>query len=157
MAARRSVAVGAPDAPSPNTLIIGGATVVVPIEMNAEEDPLHDDEVRLWSVRGGYDHTLHVTDAEVEPDHDSRLMHYRFEDVPYGVYRAAVCVAGEWHDLMHGLVVAPDGVHLGGKKLAEDRPALQVAPPEPVDADEEDVEDESVPEGAVFFNHDSSS
>jgi hypothetical protein len=153
---KRAVAVGAPDAPSPNTLVIGGATVVLPIEMNPEEDPLHDDEVRLWSVRGSYDRTLYVSDAEVEPDHETRLMHYRFEDVPYGVYRAAVCVAGEWHDLTYGLVVTPDGVYLGGKKLSEEKPALEVAPPEPVDPDDEDVEPESVPENAVFFNHDSS-
>ena len=150
---RRAVAVGAPDASSPNTLVIGGATVVVPIEMNAEEDPLHDDEVRLWSVRGSYDCTRYVSDPEVEPDHDSRLMHYRFEDVPFGVYRVAVCVSGMWHDLMHGLVVAPDGVFLGGKKLSTEKPALTAAPPV-LDEGEEDDAPETIPDDAIFFNHD---
>jgi hypothetical protein len=150
----RAVAVGAPGAPAPNTLVLGGASVVVPIEMNPEEDPLHDDAVRLWSVRGSYDCTLLASDAEVEPDADSRLMHYRFDDVPLGVYRVAVCTAGEWHDLMHGLVVAQDGVYLGGKKLETDKPQIRVAPPEiPSDDDEEEADGKSEPESIVFFSH----
>jgi hypothetical protein len=151
----RAVAVGTPGSPTPNTLVLGGASIVVPIEMNPEEDPLHDDEVRLWSVRGTYDRTLLASDAEVEPDHDSRLMHYRFDDVPFGVYRIAVCVAGEWHDLMHGLVVAEDGAYLGGKKLETDKPQLEVAPPDQLadgDADDDsDADGDPVP--LVTFSH----
>ena len=132
--------------------MLGGATVVVPIEMNPEEDALHDDEVRLWSVRGSYDRTLYASDPEVEPDRDSRLMHYRFGDVPFGVYRTAVCVAGEWHDLATGIVVAQDGVYLGGKKLASDKPTLQVAEPEPL-ASEDGAPPENDPEYAMLFTH----
>lgn len=126
---RHAVALGRPGDPHANTIVLGGATVVVPLEMDPDHDPLHDDEVRLWSIHGGYDRTLFVSDPEVEPDVDGRLMFYRFEDVPLGVYRVAVCVAGAWHDLMHDLVVTKDGVFLGGKKLEADKPTLKAAPP----------------------------
>jgi len=134
---KRAVAIGAPDAASLNTIVLGGATVIVPIEAVPEEDPLHDDEVRMWSISGQYDRTRKVSDPEVEPDHESRILHYRFDDVPFGVYRVAVSAAGEWHDLMHGLVVAPDGVYLGGKSLEADRPKPAVAPPDLLSSDDQ--------------------
>ncbi len=130
-----AVALGAPGETHENTLVIGGRSVVVPLETDPDTDPLHDDEVRLWSARGGYDRTLLVSDPAVEPDLDARMMLYRFDDVPLGVYRVAVCVAGEWHDLMHDLVVARDGVYLGGKRLATDKPAVQAARSDVFDPD----------------------
>jgi len=151
---KRAVVVGAPDAPSLNTIVLGGATVVVPVELVPEEDPLHDDEVRLWSSSGHYDRTLKTSDVEVDPDPDSRLMHYRFDDVPFGVYRVAVCAAGEWHDLMRGLVVAPDGIYLGGKQLLADRPKLSVAPPN-LPSDDSDEVAAATPEREplVYLSH----
>jgi hypothetical protein len=74
------------------------------------------------------------------------MMFYRFEDVPLGVYRVAVCVAGEWHDLMHNLIVARDGVFLGGKKLETEKPALQAAPLDTLYTDEE-LEDDDDSDG----------
>jgi hypothetical protein len=125
---RHAVALGNPGESHGNTIVLGGATVVVPLEMDADNDPLHDDEVRLWSPRGGYDRTIFADDPAVEPDPDARLIYYSFDDVPLGVYRVAVCVAGEWHDLMHDLVVARDGTYLGGKKLATEKPTVEAAP-----------------------------
>ncbi len=49
---KRAVAIGAPDAASLNTLVLGGVSVVVPVEQVPEEDPLHDDEIRMWSTSG---------------------------------------------------------------------------------------------------------
>ena len=151
---RRAIVIGAPDAASLNTIVLGGASVVVPVELVPEEDPIDDDEIRMWSTSGHYDRTLKIRDAEVEPDHDSRLMHYRFDDVPFGVYRIAVCAAGEWHDLMHGLVVAPDGAYLGGKQLAADRPKLAVASP---DLPSDDASEVAAPaperEPLVYLSH----
>jgi hypothetical protein len=151
---KRAVVIGAPDAASLNTIVLGGTSVVVPIELVPEDDPLHDDEIRMWSTSGHYDRTLKIRDAEVEPDHDSRLMHYRFEDVPFGVYRVAVCAAGEWHDFMHGLVVAPDGVYLGGKQLPVDRSTLAAAPPE-LSSDDADEITAPAPEREplVYLSH----
>jgi hypothetical protein len=133
---RHAVALGTPGEAHANTIVLGGATIVIPLEMDPDCDPLHDDEVRLWSAHGGYDRTLFASDPNVEPDIDARMMFYRFEDVPLGLYRVAVCVAGEWHDLMHNLIVARDGVFLGGKKLETEKPALQAAPPDALDTDE---------------------
>jgi hypothetical protein len=134
--ASHAVALGLAGDANENTIVLGGATIVIPLEMDPDADPLHDDEVRLWSVRGNYDRTLFVSDPEVEPDLQNRMMLYRFGDVPYGVYRVAVCVAGEWHDLMHNLVVTSDGVYLGGKKLSQEKPAVQAAPPDETEVDE---------------------
>src|SRR5215470_6345955 len=131
-----AVALGTPGEPHANTIVLGGATIVIPLEMDPDCDPLHDDEVRLWSAHGGYDRTMFVSDANVEPDIDARLMFYRFEDVPLGVYRVAVCVAGQWHDLMHNLIVTANSVFLGGKKLETEKPALRAAPPVTLDIDE---------------------
>jgi hypothetical protein len=131
-----AVALGLPGDQHENTIVLGGTVIVIPLEMDPDADPLHDDEVRLWSVRGSYDRTLFVSDADVEPDLQNRMMHYRFRDVPYGVYRVAVCVAGEWHDLMHNLVVTSDGAYLGGKKLSQEKPAMQAAPPDETELDD---------------------
>jgi hypothetical protein len=85
--------------------------------------------------------------------------------VPLGVYRVAVCVAGQWHDLMHDLVVARDGTYLGGKKLATDKPTTEAAPdagdpddtPEDEDGDGLDAPEplhrtfhQSTPEGSAY-------
>lgn len=125
---RHAVALGTPGESHGNTIVLGGATVVVPLEMDPDNDPLHDDEVRLWSPRGGYDQTILADDPGVLPDPKARLIYYVFDDVPLGVYRVAVCVAGEWHDLMHDLVVARDGTYLRGKKLATEKPTVEAAP-----------------------------
>ncbi len=124
---RHAVALGSPGETHANTLVLGGATLVIPLEMDPDGDPLHDDEVRVWSPRGGYDRTMLADEPCVEPDRAARLMLYRFDDVPLGVYRVAVCVAGEWHDLMHDLVIARDGSYLGGTRLATDKPSVQAA------------------------------
>ena len=137
---RHAVALGSPGEAHANTIVLGGATIVIPLEMDPDHDPLHDDEVRLWSAHGGYDRTMLVSDPGVEPDVAARMMFYRFDDVPLGVYRVAVCVAGEWHDLMRGLVVTRDGAFLGGKKLGTDKPALQAAPSDALDEGEADEE-----------------
>jgi hypothetical protein len=137
---RHAVALGNPGEPHANTIVLGGATVIVPLEMDADNDPLHDDEVRLWSPRGGYDRTILADDPAVLPDPTARLIYYPFDDVPLGVYRVAVCVAGVWHDLMHDLVVARDGTYLGGKKLATEKPAMEAA--SWVSSDEDDAPDD---------------
>jgi hypothetical protein len=138
---RHAVALGNPGESHGNTIVLGGATVVVPLEMDAENDPLHDDEVRLWSPRGGYDRTILADDPAVVPDPKARLIYYPFDDVPLGVYQVAVCVAGEWHDLMHDLVVARDGTYLGGKKLATEKPTVKAAPGGASDEDDAPTDD----------------
>ena len=81
-------------------------------------------------------------------------MHYRFEDVPFGVFRVATCVGGQWHDLMHDLVVCKEGVFLRGQKLATEKPALRAAPPdavEPDDAPDDDGLDAPEPKELAFI------
>ena len=59
---RHAVALGTPGETHANTIVLGGATIVIPLEMDPDHDPLHDDEVRLWSAHGGYDRTMFVSE-----------------------------------------------------------------------------------------------
>src|SRR5688572_6076522 len=94
-----------------NTIVLGGVDVIVPLEMDLDGDPNHDDEVRLRSRDGAVTRVLLVSDPDVECDHDAQIAHYRFRLVPYGLYDVATRVGGVWIDLIHGLLVAQTGVH----------------------------------------------
>jgi hypothetical protein len=137
------VALSEPDDEHVNTLVLSGIDIVVPLEMDADADPLHDEEVRLWAVDGSFDKLLHVAEPDVEPDIDSRLMLYRFRDVPPGVYRVSVKTSGHWSELYRSLVVAKDGAFVGGKKLGEDPREVTAAPYDAADPGaEEDLPDD---------------
>src|SRR5215471_17717684 len=83
--ARHAVALARPEDSSANTIVLGGAVVIIPLEIDPDHDPLHDDEVRLWSQHGGFDRTILASDPEAEADLDARLINYRFENVQRGV------------------------------------------------------------------------
>lgn len=114
-----------------NTLVLSGVDVVVPLELDADEDPLQDDEVLLRSVDGYYEQVLTWNDPDVARDEAHRLLHYRFRLVPPGVYNVLVRVAGESTEVLNGLIVRRDGVYIGGKRLATERSGPALAPPPP--------------------------
>lgn len=144
MAARFDVALGNPGESDYNTLVLSGVDITVPLEMDLDDDPLQDDEIRLRSVDGFFQKILKASDADVTPTPGSRLLMYRFRDVPPGAYRISVRVAGTWSDVLTGLVVTRDGVFHGKKKLGTEPeqvklgPAPEEAPP-PEEAEEEEV------------------
>jgi hypothetical protein len=132
------VALGNVDEEDFNTLVLSGIDIVVPVEMDADGDPLQDDEVRLRSEDGYYDAVLRSSDPDVEPDTEAGYLNYCFRLVPPGVYRVSVRVREQWALLVRGLVVKRDGVYVNGEQLDDqppaDRPAA--APAEEAESDE---------------------
>ena len=118
-----------------NTLVLSGIDLVVPLEIDLDCDPLHDDEVRLASEDGAFERVLLSSDPHVTPDAAKRLLLYRFRAVPPGLYRLAVKVGERWSDLVVGLVVSARGAFLGDRALGDGEPE---APDEPDEPDEFD-------------------
>jgi hypothetical protein len=116
------VALGNVDEDDYNTLVLSGIDVVVPVELDADGDPLQDDEVRLRSEDGYYDVVLRSSDPDVEADADAGYLNYCFRLVPPGVYRVSVRVREHWALLVRGLVVKRDGVYINGTKLDDQPP-----------------------------------
>jgi len=131
-----------------NKIVLSGVDITVPLEMDLDDDPLQDDEVRLRGEDGHYDRTLLASDPDAKPDTEKRLVLYTFRLVPPGVYRVSVRIADEkWMDVVTGLVVKRDGAYVGDKKLgteAEKVAEEQASPPE--EAPEEPPEEESLGE-----------
>jgi hypothetical protein len=121
------VALGNVDEDDFNTLVLSGIDIVVPVEMDIDDDPLQDDEVRLRSEDGYYDAVLRSSDPDVEPDAEAGYLNYCFRLVPPGVYRVSVRVREHWSLLVRGLVVKRDGVYINGEQQSDqaptDRPA----------------------------------
>ncbi|HMA93971.1 MAG TPA: hypothetical protein VKP30_14870 [Polyangiaceae bacterium] len=127
-----------------NTVVLSGTELIVPLEMDLDDDPLQDDEVRLVSEDGEFERHIRASDPDAEPDEDNRLIHYRFRAVPAGLYRVQVNVAGTWTDVVEGLLVQRGGVVCGDTQLGTNRPQLQLAPGAPTveETPEFDVADE---------------
>jgi hypothetical protein len=92
-----------------NTIVLTGVDLVLPLEMDLDGDPLHDDEVRLSSP-AGLERVLRVSDDDVEKDFERHIANYRFRVVPPGVYDVATRIAGVWIDVMRGIVVKRAGL-----------------------------------------------
>jgi hypothetical protein len=117
------VMVGAPADAACNTLVLSGVDLEIPLEMDLDNDPLHDDEVRLLSEDGGYDRVLCASEPDVRPDFDKRLYIYCFRAVPYGIYRLLVRVSAEkWTTVMTDIIVGRKGVRIGDTLLADKDP-----------------------------------
>jgi hypothetical protein len=93
--------------------------VVIPLEMDVDDDPLQDDEVRLQSAERPWQRILLASDPDVVPDFKRRFLLYRFRAVPTGLYNVAVRVGGDWFDVYRGLRVKEDGVYSGKKRLPQ--------------------------------------
>lgn len=107
-----------------NTLVIDGIDLVMPLEMDLDDDPMQDDEIRLRSLDGFFEQIVRASDPDAEPAPDERLIYYHFRDVPPGPYRIEVNVGGVWALVVDGLVVTRTGTMLHGNKLTNERPAL---------------------------------
>lgn len=134
-AGTHEVALGNRSETDHNTIVLTGVDVVLPLEMDADGDPLQDDEANLRSASGHYDRTLTVGHPDVTPDKDNGQLLYRFRDVPPGHYRVAVKVADRWMPVLRGIVITKDGAFVGDRKLASDVPAVKAAAA-PTDAGE---------------------
>jgi hypothetical protein len=100
-----------------NTLVIDGMDLVIPLEMDLDDDPMQDDEIRLRSIDGFFEQVVRASDPEAEPKPDERLIYYHFRDVPPGAYRIEVNVGGVWALVVDALIVTRTGSMLHGTQL----------------------------------------
>jgi hypothetical protein len=105
-----------------NTIQLLGYDVVIPLEKDADGDPLQDDRVRLVSDVGKRAWELTSSDEDAELDENSGMILYRFRDVPPGVYHVETFIRGAWYRVLEGLTVRQKGVFLGDTALGEDLP-----------------------------------
>jgi hypothetical protein len=120
-----------------NTVILSGIDLEVPLEMDLDADPLHDDEVRLLSEDGAYEAVLCASEPDVRADHGKNLYIYRFRFVPPGLYRIQVKTSDQkWATVITDIVVGKKGVRIGDTELEDKDPekipvAAPPAAPEP--------------------------
>ncbi|MGE0785023.1 MAG: hypothetical protein AB7S26_04990 [Sandaracinaceae bacterium] len=114
-----------------NVIVAGGIDVVVPVELDLDGDPLHDDAVSLRSAHGLYEHVLEVGDPDVAADPERRLAFYRFRYVPPGLYRVAARIGERWVQLGSQLSVQKDGAYWGTTRLDAAPPARSAAESDP--------------------------
>jgi hypothetical protein len=132
-----------------NTLVLGGIDLVVPLAMDLDRDPLHDDEVRLRATDGSAERILQVSDDDVECDLERSVASYRFRAVLPGVYDVATRIAGAWIEVVRGLVVKRAGIYLHDEKvdgeLTAQRPATSCDSAGDTDVPNEDAQDPDAP------------
>lgn len=131
------VMLGAPGDEGVNTLVLSGIDLEVPLEMDLDADPLHDDEVRLLSEDGAYEAILCASEPDVKADLDKNLYIYCFRAVPPGLYRIQVRTSDQkWATVITDILVGRKGVQLGDLQLEDKDPEKipTVAPPVPVEA-----------------------
>jgi len=136
------IALGNPGEKDFNTIVLSGVDITVPLEMDLDNDPLQDDEVRLRSEDGHYEKILLASDADARPDEDKHLILYTFRLVPPGAYRISVRVSDQtWLDVVTGLVITREGAFIGDEKLGAEPKAVAEASESPA-ADEPPEEPE---------------
>lgn len=133
------VALGNQDDTDHNTIVLSGVDLVVPLELDLDGDPLHDDEVKLKAETGEFERILLSSDPDVTPDPDRGLLLYRFRVVPPGVYRLSVKVGEMWSELAIGLAVSMQGAYLGDRKLNDASPSAARSAPPPAAAEEPEL------------------
>jgi len=122
-----NVMLGEPGENTWNTLVLGGADVVVPVERDPDGDPFQDDEVWLCALDGTVVQRRYTSDDEVEEEDGKRLLLYRFTGVRYGVYSVWTKLGGRPSEIARGLVVRREGVFMGETLLSEERQGVGAA------------------------------
>jgi hypothetical protein len=118
---RHSVALNRPDDTSHNTIVLAGLDLVVPVEIDLDDDAETEDEVRLESDDGWYEAHVRSSEDSVERDGDRPVLLYPFEEVPPGIYSVATKVGDTWWTVIRGLRVTRAAVYYGDTKLHGDR------------------------------------
>jgi len=131
-----------------NTIVLSGVDITVPLEMDLDNDPLQDDEVRLRSEDSHYEKVLFASDPDAVPDKDKNLILYTFRLVPPGAYRISVRISDQrFLDVVTGLVVTKEGAFIGDQKLgSEPESVASVEPPPEPEEPPEEPEEESLGE-----------
>lgn len=111
-----------------NAIVLSGFDLEVPLEMDLDADPLHDDEVRLLSEDGAYEAVLCASEPDVRADLEKNLYIYRFRSVPPGLYRIQVRTSDQnWATVITDIMVGRKGVRIGEAEL-EDKDPMKILP-----------------------------
>ena len=124
------VATSHPDDNYYNTLILGDIEVVIPLEVDLENDPDDPDKLRLESEDGSYSVELTAGSEGVEQDGDNALNYYHFTGVIPGTYSVDVKVGDDWHTVIRGLEVNYKGAFVDGQSFESTTDASQLGTPE---------------------------
>ncbi len=119
-----------------------GIDLVIPLEVDLDNDPDTDDEVRLRSLDGEYEQRLRASDQEVTQEGDHPLLNYRFGAVPPGLYCVEVKVGEEWYLVLDGLRVTRKGVFVGEESFEQKTDPSTLGTPEEEEEFEEEDRDE---------------
>src|SRR5438477_5932612 len=74
------------------TTVRAGLDLIIPLEIDLDDDPDNDDQIRLRQLNGAYDIVVTADSKQVREHEENPLALYRFRDVPAGEYDAAVKV-----------------------------------------------------------------
>jgi hypothetical protein len=101
-----------------------GLDLIIPLEIDLDDDPSVQDEIRLKDGDGRYERVVASGDSDVEAD-------------------VAVKVAGEWNEILHDLQVTRTTVRYGGESFEASTSGEQFGTPlDDVDVDPADISDE---------------
>ncbi len=118
--------------------------VAIPMPRDFDEDPYHDDEVRLVAVDGSYEARLASSDPEHVVD-KGEWLYYCFRAVPAGSYEVLATRGGQWLRL-YLLEVGAAKSEIDGVALAKlDLETIEYHEPdesELAEDDEDDLEEE---------------
>ena len=124
----------------PNTLVLAGHDLVVPLERDLDGDPEQADQVKLYEEEG-YEQVLSSDDDDVEESGDTILL-YTFRDVPPGEYSLAVKLGDDWVDVLRGIEVTRDEVWWGDENHEGEHDPSDFGTP---DVEETDLDEEPEP------------
>ena len=124
------VATSHPSDQTYNTLVLDGINLIIPLEIDLDNDPDTPDMVRLKSDDGGYEAILTAGQEGVEQDGDNPLNYFHFHYVPLGVFSIAVKIADQWCTIVASLRVTHTGVFVGDVNFEAQTDGSELGTPE---------------------------
>jgi hypothetical protein len=117
--------------------------LVIPLEIDLDDDPSRDDQIRLRALDGTFQQTLVSSDPRVEQSAEHPLLLYGFKDVPIGAYTVEVRIGNEWYEVLRELRVSRDSATVHGEPFVSTEDGSQFGKPdvEPETIDDPDAED----------------
>ena len=125
-----------------NRIVLSGLDVVIPLEIDLDEDPNTDDAIRLIDRDGGYKRVLEEGDEDVVRDARAPFLNCTFRLVPPGVYDVDVRLHNKWHTVIAGLEVTSRTLRLNGESFVGTQNLGEFAEADPV-TDDDDSDDDT--------------
>jgi len=114
--------------------------LVIPVEIDLDDDPQQEDRVRLRNEEGSYDAVVAAGDEAATQDEETPIIHYRFTDVPPGTYEVLVSGRSGWQCVLAGLKVTKTDATHNGKSYTSNEDGKEFGHPE--ESPEEEAEND---------------